>query len=1123
MPMENQKSLVSILSVVKNRAYTIRRCVESVLSQDYSNIEFIIQDGASTDGTLEVLQEYAQRHPGRIKIVSEPDSSGGEAFFRALKRCTGDIIGSCLSDEELLPHAVSWAVEQFERHLDAGAVYGDYYSTDLEGNILNEGRPGSFDIKRYLLHEVVPPFLASFFRRSCLEQCGLKTRQWTTDVGEFEIWVRMGLRYPIYYVPGFLAKYGVHPDSATCKPKTYFDMAETRKRLMREIFNEPATPAEIRALEGQAFAGFHLWTASTFVGLNLFDEAKEQIVQSMQYQPRPGRLAFLVFLMIQNQQNLTDIAPQLLDYFDRAFANNPYDEDILYGRAITLMHIRRFKEAKSALQATLHMYPAHNGAITLLSYLKSLSEDKPYPLNNPVIADRPQDVISLKTAESEDSSMERAKIFNNWISKIAIAHRRLYYRDQTPDSLKTLVEIVHHYKTTRVIELGTLSGLSLRTWLSADSQLQVTAIDLSFSGLSESQKILPLDLSRVKLVEQDILTVDFHQLWSPEDRVLIYVDAHDSPGVNIMDHVIHHALPFLPQGSVVVVDDLWYSGTTLSKENALDFFDQVVTTQIDPLLIVDFDFASYWKGGSLVGFPEVIPLLRWINQNRVVLKIPKQIKNVYFQYPLPKGQKFSNVSLDGSNFERQEGKIQYNPVENFKVYDLENPQSRQALMWCQLGAQAYELGKDNETYTCFERALAVHPAISGAYYAQAVCLARYGHFDKAIQTLHREINLPYPPHSKSTTLLKDVQNWLSPPKSAPTVKEQIVSKTDKTATQQVTLFAMPKPFRDHINTIQRNAILSWMNLRPQPEIILFGEEKGVPEICAEFGLRHVPKVSRNEFGTPLVNKILEFGQLFASHDVMSYINADIILLDDFLPAVKKVTQTFESFLMIGRRFDLDVDFEIDFQDPHWQENIRSYALQNGKYHPYTGIDYFLFRRGMWGEIPPFAIGRTAWDNWLVSYPLSKGIPVVNATPSVFIIHQNHDWGHVRGGYQEAWNGVEALRNRELAASLPVGTIADANWKVTPKEVTKNYPILPIFEEGMKYLRIGDPASALDSFDTVLRMASDLPNIHYARAVGLLSLGRHAEALQDLQSELMINPNNPQVVNLREQILFSQRG
>src|SRR5579871_1764961 len=102
MPLETERPLVSIICFCKNRVQLIRRCIESVLNQSYRNIEFVVQDGASTDGTLELLQDYALRDP-RIKIVSEPDSGHEEAFWKVLHRCQGEIIGTCLSDEQLFP------------------------------------------------------------------------------------------------------------------------------------------------------------------------------------------------------------------------------------------------------------------------------------------------------------------------------------------------------------------------------------------------------------------------------------------------------------------------------------------------------------------------------------------------------------------------------------------------------------------------------------------------------------------------------------------------------------------------------------------------------------------------------------------------------------------------------------------------------------------------------------------------------------------------------------------------------------------------------------------------------------------------------------------------------------
>src|ERR1051325_11584226 len=105
----------------------------------------------------------------------------------------------------------------------------------------------------------------------------------------------------------------------------------------------------------------------------------------------------------------------------------------------------------------------------------------------------------------------------------------------------------------------------------------------------------------------------------------------------------------------------------------------------------------------------------------------------------------------------------------------------------------------------------------------------------------------------------------------------------------LSFFACPKPFTDsHTAVIQRNAITSWTLLRPRPEILLFGDENGTSEICAELGLRHVPEIARNDFGTPLVNDIFCKAQLFATYKALCYINADIILTNGFMPATDQI-------------------------------------------------------------------------------------------------------------------------------------------------------------------------------------------------------------------------------------------
>jgi len=173
----------------------------------------------------------------------------------------------------------------------------------------------------------------------------------------------------------------------------------------------------------------------------------------------------------------------------------------------------------------------------------------------------------------------------------------------------------------------------------------------------------------------------------------------------------------------------------------------------------------------------------------------------------------------------------------------------------------------------------------------------------------------------------------------------------------LTLFAIPKNFRGHIATIQRNAIASWTRLIPRPEILLFGGEEGTAEIADELGLRHFPEVARNEFGTPLLGDLFRQAEQHASTPLLGYVNADIILTDDIVPALDRIRPRSEKFMMVGRRWDLDWNEPLDFSQPGWAESIRANALRANVQRPGNYIDYFIFSRGVCDGLLPLAIGR----------------------------------------------------------------------------------------------------------------------------------------------------------------------
>lgn len=103
----------------------------------------------------------------------------------------------------------------------------------------------------------------------------------------------------------------------------------------------------------------------------------------------------------------------------------------------------------------------------------------------------------------------------------------------------------------------------------------------------------------------------------------------------------------------------------------------------------------------------------------------------------------------------------------------------------------------------------------------------------------------------------------------------------------ITIFSAPKPFTDaHIATIQRNAIKSW-TLLPDVEVILLGEETGLAQAAHELGVKHIPNVTRNESGTPLISSMFQLARENSSSDLLCIINADMILMPDFVAAARR--------------------------------------------------------------------------------------------------------------------------------------------------------------------------------------------------------------------------------------------
>lgn len=260
----------------------------------------------------------------------------------------------------------------------------------------------------------------------------------------------------------------------------------------------------------------------------------------------------------------------------------------------------------------------------------------------------------------------------------------------------------------------------------------------------------------------------------------------------------------------------------------------------------------------------------------------------------------------------------------------------------------------------------------------------------------------------------------------------------------LTIFTAPKPFTDpHIDIIQRNAIQSWLHLGDDVDVLLVGDEPGIADVAGEYGVTHLTDVACNEWGTPLVSSIFSLARRHSPAPLLAYVNADILLMPDFLTVAFQVAEQVEKFLIVGRRWDLDVTQLMPFP-PHWADDLRANVFARGTLHAPAGSDYFIFPREVFTDIPDFAIGRAGWDNWMIYRGLQQGWPVLDATKSLMIVHQNHDYSHLPGG-QAHYDLEETQINAALGGGMQnMYMVLDASHEFIHQRVRRARLTLPRF-------------------------------------------------------------------------------
>lgn len=255
----------------------------------------------------------------------------------------------------------------------------------------------------------------------------------------------------------------------------------------------------------------------------------------------------------------------------------------------------------------------------------------------------------------------------------------------------------------------------------------------------------------------------------------------------------------------------------------------------------------------------------------------------------------------------------------------------------------------------------------------------------------------------------------------------------------ITFFTSSKAFQGKDAIHQYNAIKSWTLLKPRPEILLIGGEEGSAEICKELGVIFIPEVKRNKIGRPLplASDLFNIAQKKASYSLISYINADIILPPNFMDSVQRIINAIPDgrFLIYGGRWNTEINKLINFKNKRWYKELLARAKKTGWLDDKIAMDYYVIPKNINWDMPDSIFGVNAWESWIPWKAKKLGLPLINATNEISIIHPRH----VHSYFQE--NEFRPLSQEEMHNLKVLGlwrryTPLDATHRITGRGIEK---------------------------------------------------------------------------------------
>ena len=258
---------VSVLLVIKNAFPLVLGALESLKKQTFKDFDVIVADGASTDGTLAVLDEMAKHLT--LRIVSEPDRSLAEAFAKGLRRATGDIVGMLCADERYYPNTLEQVIEWFEVHPDAAMCGGKVDFIDEHDKIAGSHLTEPFNLPAHLACELVPSNLSSFFNRRLIGD-DFRFDAEVPTCPDYEYWARLGFRFPESAFKRYdvsLAQAYRTRDSMSFRAESFTQFCRDKLTHLNNLLAKGPAGADPKAPRRRASAGIHMWAAEQLSGI----------------------------------------------------------------------------------------------------------------------------------------------------------------------------------------------------------------------------------------------------------------------------------------------------------------------------------------------------------------------------------------------------------------------------------------------------------------------------------------------------------------------------------------------------------------------------------------------------------------------------------------------------------------------------------------------------------------------------------------------------------------------------------------------------------------------------------------------------------------------------------------